>query len=95
MSWATEYFGPEIITKSGKKSTSEVVVGKKVIGIYFSAHWCPPCRQFTPLLSEFYSECKYYYYYFIIIIIVVIITIINSQLSSLLIHNYYHYYYLF
>lgn len=58
MSWATEYFGPEIITKNGRKPTSEVVLGKKVIGIYFSAHWCPPCRQFTPLLSEFYTSCK-------------------------------------
>ncbi|CAE8670491.1 unnamed protein product, partial [Polarella glacialis] len=24
-----------------------------VIAFYFSAHWCPPCRQFTPLLKKF------------------------------------------
>lgn len=24
------------------------------IGLYFSAHWCPPCRAFTPVLSEWY-----------------------------------------
>ncbi|CAM9928451.1 unnamed protein product [Heterosigma akashiwo] len=26
--------------------------------IYFSAHWCPPCRGFTPVLSEFYQNYK-------------------------------------
>jgi len=25
-----------------------------VLGLYFSAHWCPPCRAFTPeLLKEY------------------------------------------
>eukprot|EP00743_Colponemidia_sp_Colp-15_P018246 GILK01022823.1.p1 GENE.GILK01022823.1~~GILK01022823.1.p1 ORF type:complete len:202 (+),score=10.82 GILK01022823.1:109-714(+) len=24
--------------------------------LYFSAHWCPPCRQFTPILSKFYKD---------------------------------------
>jgi hypothetical protein len=27
----------------------------KILAYYFSAHWCPPCRLFTPLLAEFYS----------------------------------------
>jgi len=27
----------------------------KPIGLYFSAHWCPPCRGFTPKLAEWYS----------------------------------------
>jgi len=31
---------------------------KKIIGLYFSAGWCPPCREFTPLLREFYGEIK-------------------------------------
>ncbi len=25
---------------------------KKLIGLYFSAHWCGPCRKFTPQLVE-------------------------------------------
>jgi thiol-disulfide isomerase/thioredoxin len=30
----------------------------KVIGIYFSAHWCGPCRQFTPQLVKTYNAMK-------------------------------------
>jgi len=28
----------------------------KVIGLYFSAHWCPPCKMFTPQLIEAYKS---------------------------------------
>ena len=30
----------------------------KVLGIYFSAHWCPPCRAFTPQLATWYKNFK-------------------------------------
>merc|ERR1711962_364888 len=30
--------------------------GKKEVAFYFSAHWCPPCRQFTPMLKDAYDE---------------------------------------
>jgi len=29
---------------------------KKLIALYFSAHWCLPCRKFTPQLVDYYSR---------------------------------------
>ncbi|KAJ9591496.1 hypothetical protein L9F63_001982, partial [Diploptera punctata] len=29
-----------------------------VKGIYFSAHWCPPCKAFTPQLIDTYSKVR-------------------------------------
>lgn len=27
----------------------------EIVVYYFSAHWCAPCREFTPILIEFYN----------------------------------------
>jgi nucleoredoxin len=48
-------FGETLLTKDGEKPVAEVLKGKYV-GIYFSAHWCPPCRGFTPKLAVSYDE---------------------------------------
>merc|ERR1712170_172244 len=34
---------------------SDALAGKKKVLVYFSAHWCPPCRMFTPMLNEAFS----------------------------------------
>ena len=34
------------------------VLKDKVIGLYFSAHWCSPCRIFTPVLADKYNQLK-------------------------------------
>ena len=41
----------------GKEVSANVLAGKTV-GIYFSAHWCPPCRTFTPNLVKFRDKNK-------------------------------------
>merc|ERR1719428_2012332 len=49
-------FGPVLVTKDGEKPTAEVLAGKAGVLVYFSAHWCPPCRGFTPKLVEFHNK---------------------------------------
>lgn len=38
--------------------SSDEALRSKVVALYFSAGWCPPCQHFTPLLKEFYIELK-------------------------------------
>ena len=51
-------FDGHLVDHSGNKVELSKVTNKKLVGLYFSAHWCPPCRGFTPILSEFYNTVK-------------------------------------
>eukprot|EP00927_Polykrikos_kofoidii_P049878 TRINITY_DN43889_c0_g1_i1.p1 TRINITY_DN43889_c0_g1~~TRINITY_DN43889_c0_g1_i1.p1 ORF type:complete len:391 (-),score=60.99 TRINITY_DN43889_c0_g1_i1:189-1265(-) len=55
--WAGGLFGEQLQTKSGMVSTSDALAGKKAVLVYFSAHWCPPCKAFTPVLADAYRKC--------------------------------------
>lgn len=47
-----------VIDGEGNKVSKETIKSKKYIALYFSAHWCPPCRGFTPKLAELYKKLK-------------------------------------
>ena len=48
--------GTTLVGEGGaEKLTAEALAGKEVVGLYFSAHWCPPCRGFTPKLADAYK----------------------------------------
>ncbi|XP_024154415.1 nucleoredoxin-like protein 2 [Oryzias melastigma] len=46
----------KLMNKAGQLVDSREALSNKIVGIYFSAEWCPPCRGFTPVLSDFYTE---------------------------------------
>ena len=58
------YIGDELYVRmtQGDFSTSRIytvtdLVGKNIL-LYFSAHWCPPCRAFLPKLVDAYHKIK-------------------------------------
>ncbi|KAL8592663.1 hypothetical protein ACOMHN_037603 [Nucella lapillus] len=57
MAALTDLLGATVVGKEGDVSV-ESLVDNDLIGIYFSAHWCPPCRGFTPMLAETYTTLK-------------------------------------
>jgi thiol-disulfide isomerase/thioredoxin len=52
-----EIFGTRLVNARGQRVSPAILDGKK-IGIYFSAHWCPPCQVFTPQLVSVYNALK-------------------------------------
>jgi len=51
-----EILGETVQGKEGNVDVSSFANDDYVVGIYFSAHWCPPCRGFTPVLAEAYEN---------------------------------------
>eukprot|EP00906_Rhabdomonas_costata_P010890 RCo015317 len=46
-----------LVDASGKPRSVKDLQGK-TLGIYFSALWCNPCMQFSPILRMFYQACN-------------------------------------
>jgi len=51
-------FPTTLLNKETEVNTRDAFSGLDAIGIYFSAHWCPPCKKFTPILGEKYAKLK-------------------------------------
>ena len=47
--------GPVLLQGAGANVATADALDGKVVGVYFSAHWCPPCRGFTPKLAALYE----------------------------------------
>lgn len=50
-----ELLGDSLINSDGSP-VDPAILKDKFVGIYFSAHWCGPCRTFTPKLVEFRNQ---------------------------------------
>uniref|UniRef100_A0A1W7RA19 Nucleoredoxin-like protein 2 n=1 Tax=Hadrurus spadix TaxID=141984 RepID=A0A1W7RA19_9SCOR len=55
-----EYIKGKTLVKKDKTEVGadESLADVEIVGFYFSAHWCPPCRAFTPVLADAYEEMK-------------------------------------
>ena len=50
-------FGSDLLTDKGKAADLADLNGK-IIAIYFSASWCPPCRAFSPRLVDLAKKLR-------------------------------------
>jgi len=48
-------YGLQLLDRSGNDFNTQQLTSADVIAFYFSAHWCPPCKHFTPVLKKFYD----------------------------------------
>jgi len=54
----TDLFGGKLLNGENEVETADVLKDCDYVFIYFSAHWCPPCRGFTPKWAENYKALK-------------------------------------
>jgi len=47
---------PSVLHNAEGKEVDPASLNGKTVALYFSAHWCPPCRAFTPALVKFRNE---------------------------------------
>ena len=53
--WLEETFKGTLTNAAGEEVPVSSLKGK-MVGVYFSASWCGPCRAFTPQLVKFHKE---------------------------------------
>ena len=57
--WFSGLRSPGTLLKKGSAapvSLADALGGKEFVLFYVSAHWCPPCRRFTPILATWYQS---------------------------------------
>ena len=54
--WKTRF--PEGLVDANGKTVDLATLNNKTVAVYCSAHWCPPCRVFTPQLVKFANANK-------------------------------------
>ena len=50
-----EILAAAVVDLNGESVPAQSLLDTDYLLLYFSAHWCPPCRAFTPKLVNFYN----------------------------------------
>merc|ERR1719189_3492785 len=53
MAGFVQSWGLQVVDHSGRPFDLMRLQGSDVVAFYFSASWCGPCKQFTPMLRKF------------------------------------------
>jgi len=54
----SELLGDIVLSREGAEVSRSTATDVKHLALYFSAHWCPTCKRFTPDLSKTYADIK-------------------------------------